>query len=286
MQPVPTFYLYGEPHRAADPGFVHLERLDHRSRPHGWTIRPHEHADLAQLLLIDSGGGTMQADAQAIAFDAPALLVVPPAVPHGFAWTAGSTGWVLTLAQTYVAALALRHPALAALFTAAGALPLGSARTEARAALDRLMRELGWSAPGSSAAAEGALLQVMALALRLAPPDAAARLRPGAASALVARFRARIEARFRLREPVAVHAAALGVSPSRLRAACAAIAATSPAALLDARALLEARRALLYTNLSVAEIGDALGFADPAYFSRFFRRGAGVSPRHFREGRR
>ena len=46
--------------------------------------------------------------------------------------------------------------------------------------------------------------------------------------------------------------------------------------------MLEARRALLYSNLSVAEIGYALGFADPGHFSRFFTRHAGQSPRAFR----
>ncbi|WBO59947.1 hypothetical protein GT370_03480 [Acidocella sp. MX-AZ03] len=30
---VPSFYLYGESHRAAAPGFVHAEALDDRSRP-------------------------------------------------------------------------------------------------------------------------------------------------------------------------------------------------------------------------------------------------------------
>jgi len=39
---------------------------------------------------------------------------------------------------------------------------------------------------------------------------------------------------------------------------------------------------LRYTNLSVAEIGYAIGFSDPAYFSRFFTRHAGCSPRAYR----
>jgi AraC family transcriptional activator of pobA len=52
--------------------------------------------------------------------------------------------------------------------------------------------------------------------------------------------------------------------------------------MLDQRAMLDAKRALLYTNMSVAEVGYAIGFSDPAYFTRFFSRQAGVSPSAYR----
>jgi AraC family transcriptional activator of pobA len=52
--------------------------------------------------------------------------------------------------------------------------------------------------------------------------------------------------------------------------------------MLDERALLEARRLLLYSNLSVAEVAYAIGFEDSAYFSRFFARHSGQSPRDWR----
>jgi AraC family transcriptional activator of pobA len=46
--------------------------------------------------------------------------------------------------------------------------------------------------------------------------------------------------------------------------------------------LLEAKRALTYSDATVAEIGYSLGFSDPAYFSRFFTKRAGSSPSRFR----
>ncbi len=47
--------------------------------------------------------------------------------------------------------------------------------------------------------------------------------------------------------------------------------------------LLEAKRTLSYTNMTVAETAYYLGFADPAYFSRFFSKHAGQSPAAFRK---
>jgi len=45
----------------------------------------------------------------------------------------------------------------------------------------------------------------------------------------------------------------------------------------------EARRNLVYTNLPVSTIAYALGFNDPAYFSRLFSGATGLSPKSFRD---
>ncbi|MEH3159588.1 MAG: helix-turn-helix domain-containing protein [Sphingomonas taxi] len=281
---VPHFYLYGEPHRAATEGFIHVEALDDRSRPSEWTIRAHAHADLVQLFVVAVGGGAMQADERELHFAAPAVLIVPAGVVHGFVWASDSAGMVMTMAQSYLAAMVDRHPDFGRIFAAPRAMqPGGETVAAMRTQLDILQRELGWSARGHHAAIEGALLSLLVTTLRGIAPETIDTRRPqGQQAAMVARYRERIGARFRLRESVAIHATALGVSESSLRAACRRIAGRSPAAMIDERAFLEAQRALLYTNISVAEIGYALGFADPAYFTRFFTRHAGQSPRRFR----
>lgn len=285
---VPTFYLYGEPHRAVADGFIHVESLDDRSRPSEWTIRPHAHAGLHHIFCVTSGGGAMQAEAEVFRFAAPALLVVPASVVHGFSWSSESSGSVLTLANGQLLDLAARDPAIGALF--AGARVIGLAPAAARAAhghMATLMRELGWSTIGHHAAVEASLLGLAVLALRGRGAEAdMVPVRPGLHAALVARFRERIEHSYRKREPVSAYAAALGVSESALRAACARVAGVSPALMLDERALLEARRLLLYSNMSVAQVAYAIGFADPAYFSRFFSRHVGTSPRRYRGGDR
>lgn len=281
---VPTFYLYGEPHRLVDEGFVHAESLADRSRPSEWTIAPHSHAELNHVFAMASGGGTMRADVQTLHFAAPCLILVPAMTVHGFEWLRESTGSVITMSMRYVEELGRHDPGLPRLFDRAAAVPL--AREEGERAIglaDQIVRELGWSAPGHRAAVGGAMLSLLVMALRHVDADGRPVPRPGNHVSLVARLRERIEQRFRLREPVAAHAAALGVSETALRVACARVAGSSPGQMLDHRALLEARRALLYSNMAVAEIGFALGFEDPAYFSRFFARNVGMSPRRYRE---
>lgn len=52
--------------------------------------------------------------------------------------------------------------------------------------------------------------------------------------------------------------------------------------MINQRLLLEAKRDLVYTTMTITQVSDSLGFSEPAYFSRFFKRGTGQSPKQFR----
>ncbi|MDR2121304.1 MAG: AraC family transcriptional regulator [Tannerella sp.] len=47
--------------------------------------------------------------------------------------------------------------------------------------------------------------------------------------------------------------------------------------------MLEAKRLLLYTDMSIKEISFKLGYEDYSYFTRLFTKAAGVSPQQFRQ---
>jgi AraC family transcriptional activator of pobA len=284
LGPIPTFYLYGEPHRSVADDFLHVESLDDRSRPANWTIQPHAHRELNHLILITEGGGVMRTDEVVMQFSAPCVLLIPSRVVHGFHWHDDSGGSVITVANACWEQVSHRDADCTALFSAPAIVPL--ARDAARsitAQVRVLRRELGWAAPGYRTAVAGALAAIAVHALR-GLVDHSAEHEPvrGRQAELVARFRECVEERFRLRESIGAYAAGLGVSPTTLRVACTRIAGRSPAEILNLRSLLEAKRALCYTNQTVAEIAYSLGFADPAYFSRAFTKYAGCSPRHFR----
>jgi AraC family transcriptional activator of pobA len=283
---IPSFFLFGEPLRTVEGKFLHLEALDDRSRPNDWNIRAHAHADLNHVFHVASGGGVMHAEDQVTAFTAPCLLLVPSGVVHGFAWEAETTGSVLTLADSYLRDLTAREPDFSRLFKVARQLPL-AATSSVEAALGNLSRELVWAGPGSGAAVEAHLLAVMVEALRLSIHATAARPEThGAQARLVARFRELVEIHYRKALTIEDYANRLGVSVGQLRAACRKIAAVAPLRLVQDRAILEAKRALLYSNMTVAEVGYHLGFEDPAYFSRFFAKAEGLSPRSFRVKRK
>ena len=283
---IPSFFLFGEPLRTVEGKFLHLEDLDDRSRPNDWNIRPHAHADLNHLFLMAKGAGVMRAEGETIAFAAPCLLLVPAGVVHGFVYEADSVGSVLTIADSYLRELVGREPGFAGLFQAARQLPLRRDAQVMTEALARLGRELVWTAPGRAAAVEAHLLTLLVEALRLlVQAHAAGPAVQGAQARLVARYRALVEAHFREGRSLEFYAERLGCTVSRLRKACSKVAGVAPLRLAQDRMLLEAKRALIYSNMTIAEVGYQLGFEDPAYFSRFFSKAEGCSPRRYRTER-
>jgi AraC family transcriptional activator of pobA len=285
---VPRFFLYGEPPRAADERFVHVETIADRSTLYDWKIRPHTHRDLHQLLLILGGGGEMRAESNAYGFRAPALLIVPAGVVHAFAFHKDTRGYVVTVADAALTEVAPREPSFRALFDAALPVDLTRGALEAQEleeSVVRLQRELTWSAPAHAMATEARLVTLLVSAVR-ATHEIKGSLNGGVArgprAALVARFRQAVETNLRSGWSVNRYAKALGISPAQLRAACLEVTGEPPTRIVHDRLVLEAKRTLMYTSMTVTETAYELGFNDPAYFSRFFSERVGCSPAAFR----
>lgn len=283
--PAPSFFLYGEPPREVARHFLHVEALDDRARPAEWSIQAHSHARLQQLFLISAGSGHMLIDGCALAFAGPCVLLIPRRVIHSFTFAVESTGMVMTLAEAFFAEMSLREPAFADLFAAPSVVATRDEAAGLQLCLGQIHRELTWPSIAAGAAIEGALLMALAAVMRA---RGATQQNPGTCSRssldLVTRFREALEANWIKRLPIPGYAAMLATSPSRLRAACVAVAGQSPSAMLQSRAMLEAQRALVYSSLSISEVAYAVGFDDPAHFSRAFHNAIGCSPRRFRAG--
>lgn len=284
---IPQYFLYGESSQDVDERFLHVESIAERSRLHDWTIRPHAHRDLHHLLLVQRGGGVFHADGSARAFGPNCLIGVPLSCVHGFEFKPATEGWIVTASGALLARIAREHPQLAAGFDDASVTALAASAPATSALFDALVAEFRGNLPLRRAAAESLLTSIAVAGVRrrleLTPSAAHA---PNSDSLLAARYRALLESSFRSQLGVADYAQRLCISQERLRVACVRATASSPIALLNARRLLEAKRSLLYTSMSVALVAESCGFVDPAYFSRFFTRHTGKSPREFRLSRR
>lgn len=122
------------------------------------------------------------------------------------------------------------------------------------------------------------VLMLLARWFEVAHPGAAAEPAEG----LGLRFRRLVERHHRRTHRVAGYAKLLSVSPGHLNAMVRRQLGRPPLQLIQDRLALEARRLLLHTDETAARIGYALGFEDPSYFARFFKRRVGRSPAAFR----
>jgi AraC family transcriptional regulator, transcriptional activator of pobA len=103
---------------------------------------------------------------------------------------------------------------------------------------------------------------------------------------VVSRFMELVERDAAHRHRIADYAAELAVTPGHLSVLCTQFAGQGAKRLLHNTLVSRARGMLLYTDESAARIAASLGFEDPSYFSRFFRRETGQTPTAFRNSRR
>ena len=281
---IPQYFLYGEASQDVDESFLHVESIAARSRLHDWTIRPHAHRELHHLLLVQRGGGVYLAESSRLEFAPVALISVPLSCVHGFDFKPRTDGWIVTASGALLQRIAREHQELGSVLDEPSVTQLAAAAAAQMSTLfESLVGEFRGPLPGRRIAAESWLSAMLVGALRRKlelAPDAVHARSPD--SQLAARYRTLIEANYRTQMSIADYARTLCVSTERLRLACVRSTGSAPLALLNARRLLEAKRSLLYTNMSVTLVAETCGFADPAYFSRFFARSTGSSPRSYR----
>ena len=281
---IPQYFLYGETSQDVDERFLHVESIAERSRRHDWTIEPHAHRDLYHLLFVQKGGGTFHAEGSAYNFGPNTLIGVPRSCVHGFDFKNGTDGWIVTASGVLLTRMTREHTELSPVFEEASVIAIAPGSIPIFAALfDALVAEFRGNLPVRKAAAESWLTTISIAVLRrkleLTPNAVPA---PNADARLASKYRMLLEANYRSGMSIADYAQKLCISQERLRVACVRTTGSSPLALLNARRLLEAKRSLLYTNMSVSVIAESCGFPDPAYFSRFFTRSTGNSPRAYR----
>ncbi|WP_157962747.1 helix-turn-helix domain-containing protein [Chitinophaga deserti] len=101
--------------------------------------------------------------------------------------------------------------------------------------------------------------------------------------ARIIQLRRLVEKNFRQEHQAGFYAAHFSLTAKRLNEIAKEAINKTVTDMVHARLILEAKRQLAFSNRNVKEICYELGFEDPAYFSRFFRHHAGISPHEFRE---
>ncbi|WP_259065110.1 helix-turn-helix domain-containing protein [Mucilaginibacter sp. X4EP1] len=81
---------------------------------------------------------------------------------------------------------------------------------------------------------------------------------------------------------VSFYAESLAVSTKTLTKVTQKFTGKTPGQLIKDRILLESKRMLHFSNLSIKEIAHAIGFDDSSYFTRFFKKNTNASPGSYR----
>jgi AraC family transcriptional activator of pobA len=287
---LPLFHLYGDPPDDQAFDFIHVETISSRSSIHDWTIAPHRHRNLFQILLIEQGGGALDLETESVPFHAPAVVVLAPTVAHGFRFRREVTeGFVVSFTADVAAALGEGAAAALKRLYAVAERPLFSfTRGDEVAKLGHICREL---LDERFLAREGFHVGLRAnlalLGLEVARL-AASRARSGAVTLIsadptVEELKRLIETHFRAERQIGFYAGKLAITADRLNDHVKRATGVTAGHLIRQRVLTEAKRQLVFTAATVGEIAYDLAFADPSHFARFFRKQTGTAPQAFRD---
>lgn len=284
---IPSFALYGETPGAGGE-LLHVEGIQARSRRYRWHIEPHLHHGLYQVVWLKRGPAQVSLDALQQNCAGPVALIIPPGTVHAFQFAADSEGEVLTLtARTFIEGETPEiGDAVRALFLAPRILHLDPDALDTcrlGGLFDQLVAE--FQAPDTVGTpitlwlARVVVWRLARILSRSADADDAGARRY---HALFTRFVLLVEAHYTAHWPISRYARCLGVSPERLNHLVRSQTGSGALHLVHERLLREACRRLIYVAVSISQVAFELGFEDPAYFCRFFKRGTGSSPRAFR----
>ncbi|MGK5639522.1 helix-turn-helix domain-containing protein [Streptomyces sp. URMC 126] len=245
---------------------------------------PHRHT-FHEIVYVTAGTGTHVVDLVPHPLRPPHLCLVLPGQVHYWEHATGLTGVLLLFTDDFL----LSRPGDRQLLRALGErrvprLPTGPDGGDTAgigALVGAMEREFTARADGYVSVLEAYLHILLVRALRLAGerrPEADA----GRSAEVAREFGALLAETAGAGGAVRAYADRLGVSVGHLIESVKQATGRTPGELIRAARTLEAKRLLTGSGLSVVQIARRVGFADPAYFCRFFRRETGVSPGDFR----
>lgn len=282
---VPTYELYGENTGQKPDFWLHCETIPSRSSLHHWEIRPHRHESFFQILYIDAGSGDASFDGIAHPITPPAIITVPPRLNHGFRFSRDIDGFVITVLISHLKASPGARSRLGA-WLAEPHLTLLDTSDEDAAYVARTLRRLGEEFAshrnGRNDLLEAYLTSALLLTARIAQKADEGSSPGDDSERRMEMLQGLIQRHFRSHKPAAFYAEALGISPAHLSRIVRSKTGHGAHELITRKLLDEARRELVFTFATVQEISYRLGFVDPAYFSRFFVKQTGETPRAWR----
>ncbi|RLK60967.1 helix-turn-helix transcriptional regulator [Actinokineospora cianjurensis] len=242
---------------------------------------PHRHT-FYEIVHVTGGSGTHVLDLARLPLRPPHLCVITPGQVHHWEDARDLRGSVVLFTDDFL----LDHPADRDRLRRLSERPWTTLTPEEDDCTGRLVEELSEEFRRGDEdwhTVLRALLHVLVVrAGRLPQTPAAAPVVPARAGSVADEF-TRLTSRVDLDLwSVQAYAEHIGVSPGYLTEAVKAATGRTPSELVRQSRAAEAKRLLARTDLTVRQVADRVGFADAAYFCRFFRREAGVSPGDFR----
>ncbi|QHW00448.1 helix-turn-helix domain-containing protein [Spirosoma endbachense] len=279
--------LYGDNQLPFPKNFIHHELLAVRSELYDWEIDQHLHTDLYQLFIFTKGSGTVLAEQRRIPLRPPCVLMIPTNTLHGFAFQAGMEGDVFTFSESSLEHLFSDAKHVLLEINQLRQLTFEDSKVSFGEVLwlkEKTIRELDEVQPEKQRILQH-LTQLLFLSLYRISLESVMTV-PKSDNRTLAyflSFQKLIRHSVHESKTIQQYARELNITSVHLNRICQALVKKSALQLVHDFLTAEAKKYLLNTTFSLSEVSYRLGFKDPAYFSRLFKKQTELSPRAFRQ---
>jgi AraC family transcriptional activator of pobA len=281
-----NYGLYGDVDKTLLPDFVHCEALETRSSKYNWIIKQHLHSDLYQVFYYEEGSAIVLSENERIKLKAPCLLVIPDNTVHGFEQAPNVKGIVITLSSAYLERLFENSPlvipglAKLQLFDEAENKEL----FERIVSLVKTIRdELFGSYPEKEIMLRSLFTTLFTRIFRLSNLQHIQVLSQDNRSIQIFKqFLKSIRKSTSPHKTIGDYAKEQYITAIHLNRVCQLVSQKSASEIVQEYYISEAKKLFSHTPLTVSEVSYELKFGDPAYFSRYFKKKEGLSPKAYK----
>lgn len=279
---VPVFKLYGEHIGWPTPDLLHCESILKRSSLYEWHIRVHQHAELVQLLYLHKGQAEIEIEGVRRVVNESSIQVIPALCVHGFRFSPGTQGYVLSLALPLLNRLEAQFGRQLDILSRPDCVPVKRSSHHIRSVFSTLLDEYIQDHDAREMMLYSLLSALLVWLNRQGTLGVMAEDKSERKRQVLRHFSRLIESHYREHLSLAEYAQKLRISTTHLNCLCREFHGASALSVLHQRLLLEAKRSLQYTSMTITQVSDYLGFTDVTYFSRFFRKRGGMTPKEFK----
>lgn len=251
----------------------------------------HHRHDYYEIIWLKKGKGTHFVDSRLYAYNGPVMFLLSPGQIHKLQQQEKAEGYIIKFLpaifrdQKDIEDFILNT----GLFDNVQANPVIDIPPAAMTSFEELLLKMNAEFINNETDKEQVLSAYLKILMtqvnRLKRNGAPAQQNTDVHFALFTQYKIAVEKKFRQQHSVQGYADQLHVQGRTLNTLSKKYAGKSAGEIITDRIILEAKRYLYHNAESVKEIAWSLGFDDPAYFTRFFKKQTGISPQQYRENK-
>lgn len=253
----------------------------------GYLFQAHRHS-FYHLVFFTKGTGNHSLDFVSFPVMPGQIYFMNPGQVHNWDFSAGVEGYIVNFSPRLFQSV-LNNPQYPEQFSFFNGHAMDQVillpkqvRSSITGLFEMILTELGNSNDFTTDMVVALLMQIFILINRLAGAD---RNAPSSAHGriMLRNFRKLVEEHYLHKKLPKEYAALLYVTPNYLNSLCRDIMGISAGEIIRERVLLEAKRLLVNADMNIGEIAYQLDFPDNSYFTKFFKKYAGMTPEEFRK---